>query len=233
MIARRSREQSTVALLVATGREISCWPFTHFENFALAANGKAERFQNLKLADLLCELACRIQQYSIHAEDAEAGALLSGKHWAEAHAAFEKRFRRLRVDGTNGAGPRNTIARLEQNLRKIELPLKQALHISPGIDLEWSSLPGDPLSRTVLRLVFWSGALGRMSAAGWFGREEYRAILRRVFDDGSDDLTVVRKGLSLCIGLSPEWFSASMLLWELMIADTPNPNIKPFAHARN
>lgn len=233
MIGRRSRTQSTVALLAAAGREISCWPFTHFGNFSSAASGKAERFQNLKLADLLAELAQRIDQYSIHTEDSDAGALLSGKHWAEAHAAFEKRFRRLRVDEKNGAGPRNTIARIEPNLRNIELPLKQALRISSGIDLEWSSLPGDAFSRTVLRLVFWSGALGRMSASGWFGEKEYRAILLRVFKDESGDLTAARKGLSLCIGLSPEWFSASMLLWELIISDTPNPNLKPFAHARN
>lgn len=226
MIGRRVGTQSTVSLLVSSGSDISCWPFTHFGNFSLAASGKADRFQNLKLTDLLADLARRIEQYSIHADDADGGALLSSRHWAEAHAAFERRFRKLRVDETGGAGPRNTLARIEPYIRNIEFPLKQALHVSSGADLEWPSLPGDTLSRTVLRQVFWTAALGRMSAYGWISRNDYRAILMRVFNNGTDDLTVVRNGLSLCIGLCPEWFSASMLLWELIISDLPNPNLK-------
>lgn len=226
VIGQRVDSQSTVKLLAAAGSDISWWPFTHFGNFASAATGKAERFQNLKLADLLVDLAKRIDQFSLHTDDPDSGALLSSRHWAEAYAAFEKRFRRLRVDEAGGAGPRNSIARIEPYLRNIEIPLKQAFHLSPGIDLEWTSLPGDGLSRTVLRLVFWTAALGRMSAFGWIGPNDFRAILRRVFNDESGDPTVIRRGLSLCIGLSPEWFSASMLLWELIISDLPNPNHK-------
>lgn len=226
MIGRRVGSQSTVRLLASAGSDISCWPFTHFGNFSLAASGKADRFQSLKLMDLLTELAQRIEQYSVHADDADEGMLLSSRHWAEAHAAFERRFRKLRVDEAGGAGPRNTLARIEPYLRHIEFPLKQALHVSPGADLEWPSLPGDTLSRTVLRQGFWTAALGRMSSYGWISRNDYRAILMRVFNDGTDDPTVVRKGLSLCIGLCPEWFSASMLLWELIISDLPNPNLK-------
>jgi hypothetical protein len=226
MIGRRVGSQSTVRLLASAGSEISCWPFTHFGNFSLAASGKVDRFQNLKLTDLLAELALRIEQYSIHADDADAGALLSSRQWAEAHTAFERRFRKLRVDETGGAGPRNSIARIEPYLRNIEFPLKQAFHVSSGTDLEWPSLPGDTLSRTVLKLVFWTAALGRMSAYSWISPSDYRAILMRVFNDGTSDPTAVRKGLSLCIGLCPEWFSASMLLWELIISDLPNPNLK-------
>lgn len=226
MIGRRVGSQSSVSLLASAGSDISCQPFTHFGNFSLAAQGKANRFQNLKLTDLLADLAKCIDQYSIHANDADEGALLSSRHWAEAHAAFERRFRKLRVDETGGAGPRNTIARIEPYLRNIEFPLKQALHVSSSTDLEWLSLPGDALSRTVLRQVFWTAALGRMSAYGWISPNDYRATIMRVFNDGAGDPNVVRKGLSLCIGLCPEWFSASMLLWELIISDLPNPNLK-------
>jgi len=221
LIAKRSDVPSTVALLSARETDLSTWPFAHFGNFALAATGRAERFRNLNVPDLLVDLGQRIDQFSVHGPEEEG--LLSSAHWAKAYAAFERRFRRIRMSDDSGSGPRNSLARIDANVRHLELAVKQAFGLPLGVDLEWLALSGSELSRTVLRVVFWTAALGRMSAYGWKSSEEFRSVLMRTFDDGSGDLTCVRKGVSLCIGLSPEWFAASMLLWELSVADLTQP----------
>ena len=75
-------------------------------------------------------------------------------------------------------------------------------------------------------MVFWVAAVGRATANNYLTREQYLNVLGQVFSNSPAEKRAVRQGLNLCIGLAPEWFALAMLLWDLILSDSPTPNGK-------
>ena len=224
LVGRRARHDSLSAALAealaGNSPKIALWPFFHFANSGAVFAQKAEHFLNLQVNDLLQDLNDRITNYDPHSQDSAASAALADRSWAEAHRSVEKRLIQLHATAKERPGRLNDIAAFGQRMRHLQSALRKVIRPQAGDDLEWTDLTGDETTRTNLQLVFWIAALGRATAHGWFTAEEYVSILGQVFSGSVEERRPIRKGLSLCLGLAPEWFALAMLLWDLMLSDS-------------
>lgn len=223
LIGRRAQSGSTIAMLRELMSEaqdsVAIWPFTHFANAAKVFSERADCFLNLNLGNLLRDIGKRIVAYDPHTNDLGAGIGLAEGAWAAAQNATEKRLIRLRSRQHNETGPLNEITGFKNRQHHLEAAVLKVLRYQPGNNTEWTDLPGSEHARDTLQLVFWIAALGRATSHGWFRQDEYVSTLGQVFSGGVDNRRPVRQGLSLCVGLAPEWFALAMLLWEVILPD--------------